>query len=70
MKLTLRHALADFLDIDVNMITDYVLDDEDILFFIILNKEQFSIYLDEYGNLLPDSLKHLGTYPDLEEPPF
>lgn len=68
--MNLKLKIAMFCDIDSTMISSFVLDDEDIVFFTVLNKDRFSIYLDEHGEIIPTTLKFLGTHPPLEEPPF
>ena len=65
-----KRKISEVIGMDVIYIIDVYLDIEDILYFTVLSKDKFSVYLDQNGNIEEGSLRHIKTYEELESIPF
>lgn len=65
-----RPAIAELTGMDMCHITNSYVDSTNTLYFTILLSDQFSVKLDDHGNLRPDTLIHVRRYEELEELPF
>lgn len=66
----IRQKISEAIGMDAMFITSLYINNENKVFFTILETDQFSASIDNSGNVTADSLQLVQQFPKLEEVPF